>query len=45
MKVAGFKWTEEARKEWGGRIKIIAPGMTVHAYNPSTWEAKAGGPL
>jgi hypothetical protein len=23
--------------------EIIVPGMVTHIYNPSTWEAKAGG--
>jgi len=31
--------SEKKKKEKKGRVK---PGMVVHAFNPSTWEAKAG---
>jgi hypothetical protein len=27
----------------GEHLKIFLPGAITHAYNPSTWEAEAGG--
>jgi hypothetical protein len=25
------------------KIKLLQPGVVAHAFNPSTWEAEAGG--
>jgi hypothetical protein len=43
-----FKQTIETGVREGSRDKMIEkskywPGMVVHAFNPSTWEAEAGG--
>jgi hypothetical protein len=29
--------------DWKMLLKILSPGVVVHAFNPSTWEAEAGG--
>jgi hypothetical protein len=35
----------ENEKKSGLKNKTHQPGMVVHAFNPSTWEAEAGGIL
>ena len=38
-------WLEAFDKDSSGKKKSLRQAMVVHTFNPSNWEAEAGGPV
>jgi major histocompatibility complex class I len=43
--IVGKKYSSQINSLFLFILKIIPPGVVVHTFNPSTWEAEAGESL